>query len=153
MLYSISKYPLVSYDHIKTLISDYDIYDFYLGSHYKIGKAYKSPLRVDDNNPSFGLFESGDGKLLFKDQGSAITGNSIYFVQIYLGLSSFEAALCRVIVDLIIGRKIQPIKNIDDTIKTTYRKVELKVKRQPFSDIDLSYWKSFNISKEILEFF
>ena len=36
-------------------LDDYDIYSYYVGQ-FKIGKLFNSPLRSDDKNPSFAIF-------------------------------------------------------------------------------------------------
>jgi 5S rRNA maturation endonuclease (ribonuclease M5) len=154
-MYSINKYPLLSYESIKTRISDYEIYSFYLGRNLQLGKAYHSLLRLDDSNPSFGLFESGDGKILFKDQGIGLSGNVIQFVQYYCNLSSFEEALLKIYKDLIlnVNNNINIKKDIQVIEYKKKDKSKIEVQRQDINKNDIKYWGSFNVSKKILDLF
>jgi hypothetical protein len=67
-------------------VNDYDIYAYYLGS-FKPGKLMNSPLRPDDKIPSFAIFPSKTGDLLFKDHGTGESGNAIKFMKLYKGIS------------------------------------------------------------------
>ena len=55
-------------------VDDYTIYSYYLGP-FKPGKLMNSPLRSDDKMPSFAIFATKDGALLFKDHGTGVSGN------------------------------------------------------------------------------
>ena len=58
------------------------------GAAKKIGKLINSPLRSDDKVPSFAIFRSKSGDLLFKDHGSGETGNAIKFIKLYKGIQT-----------------------------------------------------------------
>ena len=65
---------------ILKLTTEYDIYSFYIGDQFKIGKVMRSPLR-EDIHPSFGIYKSSiGGNLMWKDQATGKTGNVIQFI-------------------------------------------------------------------------
>ena len=62
-------------------LDDYTIYSYYLGA-FKPGRLMNSPLRPDDKIPSFAIFPSKTGDLLFKDHGTGEYGNSLKFIKL-----------------------------------------------------------------------
>ena len=133
-------------------LDDYDIYSYYIGQ-FKPGKLMNSPLRNDDKIPSFAIFPSRTGDLLFKDHGSGESGNAIKFIKLYRGIQTrdeLERELLRIV------RRMNP----NETIKTNnYTKpvgsgvADIGIVRQPFTDIDKRYWKQFHISIDTLKKF
>lgn len=133
-------------------LDDYDIYSYYIGQ-FKPGKLMNSPLRNDDKIPSFAIFPSKTGDLLFKDHGSGESGNAIKFIKLYRGIQTrdeLERELLRIV------RRMNP----NDTIRTNnYTKTvgsgvtDIGIVRQPFTDIDKRYWKQFHISIDTLKKF
>ena len=133
-------------------LDDYTIYSYYLGS-FKPGKLMNSPLRNDDKMPSFAIFPTKDGTLLFKDHGTGIAGNALKFVKLYKNIQTrdeLERELLRIV------RKMNPMRG---EIKSTYAKAvdsgpaEIGIVRQPFTDIDIQYWNQFCISTKTLKKF
>lgn len=133
-------------------LDDYDIYSYYIGQ-FKPGKLMNSPLRSDDKIPSFAIFPSRTGDLLFKDHGSGESGNAIKFIKLYRRIQTrdeLERELLRIV------RRMNP----NDTIRTNnYTKTvgsgvtDIGIVRQPFTDIDKRYWKQFHISIDTLKKF
>ena len=133
-------------------LDDYDIYSYYIGQ-FKPGKLMNSPLRNDDKIPSFAIFSSKTGDLLFKDHGSGESGNAIKFIKLYRGIQTrdeLERELLRIV------RRMNP----NETIRTNnYAKLvgsgvtDIGIVRQPFTDIDKRYWKQFHISIDTLKKF
>ena len=66
LMYSTKTAITMSLRDLLEKVSDYDIYSYYLGS-IKPKKLINSPLRPDDKIPSFAIFPTNDGTLLFKD--------------------------------------------------------------------------------------
>lgn len=153
MLYSINKYPTLSHEYINMYISDYDIYTHYLGARFEVNKAFNSPFHKD-MNPSFGIYDIGGGKLLFKDHSKGLTGNVVMFVQQILQLPDFKSALTQIYVDLVINTEKLSKKQLIVS-KEVHRKksVDLGVKRMQYSPRDRKYWQEFNLSKSILDKF
>lgn len=133
-------------------LDDYTIYSYYLGT-FKPGKLMNSPLRSDDRMPSFAIFATKDGALLFKDHGTGIAGNALKFLKLYKGIKTrdeLERELLRIV------RKTNPMRG---EIKSTYVKTvesgptEIGIVRQPFTEVDKRYWKQFHISIDTLKKF
>ena len=134
-------------------LNDYDIYSYYLGP-VKLKKLMNSPLRSDDQIPSFALFPSKDGTgILFKDHGSGEAGNALKFLKLYKGIQTrdeLERELLRIV------RKMNPLRS---EVKPTYVKTvdsgptEIGIVRQPFTEADRKYWKQFHISLDTLKKF
>lgn len=133
-------------------VSDYDIYSYYLGS-FKPGKLMNSPLRSDDKMPSFAIFPTKTGALLFKDHGTGIAGNAVKFIKLYKGIQTrdeLERELLRIV------RKTNPtLGEVNTTrVKTVDSgPVEIGIVRQPFTEVDKKYWKKFHISIDTLKKF
>lgn len=136
-----------------SMLDDYTIYSYYLGNDFRIGKLINSPLRSDDRIPSFAVFRSKNGGLLFKDHGSGETGNALKFVKVYKNIQTregLEKELLRIV------RKLNPEQKI---ISENYSRrsggdpVEIGIVRQPFTDVDKRYWKQFGISIDTLKKF
>ena len=133
-------------------VSDYDIYSYYLGS-FKPKVLMNSPLRPDDKIPSFAIFPSKTGDLLFKDHGTGEAGNALKFIKLYKGINTkdeLERELLRIV------RKMNPMLG---EVKPTYVKTvglgltEIGIVRQPFTEVDKAYWKQFHISIDTLRKF
>ena len=133
-------------------VDDYTIYSYYLGK-FKPGKLMNSPLRPDDKVPSFAIFPSRTGGLLFKDHGTGEAGNALKFIKLYRNVQTreeLEKELLKII------RNTNP--NLESR-KNSYSKVvssstvDLGIVRQPFNNIDKQYWKQFHISIDTLRKF
>ena len=132
-------------------LSDYDIYSYYLGS-IKPGKLINSPLRPDDKIPSFAIFPSRTGDLLFKDHGTGVSGNSLTFIKLYKGIENREE-LERELLKIV--RRVNPNLTSQKAVKVAENASEtvIGIVRQPFTEIDIQYWNQFCISKETLQRF
>lgn len=132
-------------------VDDYTIYSYYLGN-IKPGKLINSPLRSNDKMPSFAIFYTKDGALLFKDHGIGLSGNAIKFMKLYKGLQTrdeLERELLRIV------RRTNPAEVSVRSSKTYTPKVDtdIGIVRQPFTEVDKKYWKQFHISIDTLKKF
>lgn len=133
-------------------VTEYDIYRYYLGSRLKIGHIMSSTFR-DDKHPSFGIFKSSNGSLLWKDLATGKTGSILTFVKEVEGLYHTKQAL-KVIYDKIIQNKLHITKEgiiIRDSYINMYRSISIK--RQNFSKTDEKYWEQYYISRNTLKLF
>lgn len=132
-------------------VDDYTIYSYYLGP-FKPGKLMNSPLRNDDKMPSFAIFATKDGALLFKDHGTGVAGNALKFMKLYKGIQTrdeLEKELLRIF------RKSNPTSSAA-TVTRSYTPREdtnIGIVRQPFTEVDKKYWKQFHISIDTLKRF
>ena len=133
-------------------LDDYTIYSYYLGP-FKPGKLMNSPLRNDDRMPSFAIFSTKDGALLFKDHGTGVAGNAIKFIKLYRGIETrdeLERELLKIV------RKTNPnmeIRTNNHTRLVGSGVTNIGIVRQPFTDVDKRYWKQFHISIDTLKTF
>ena len=132
-------------------VDDYTIYSYYLGA-FKPGKLMNSPLRSDDKMPSFAIFATKEGALLFKDHGTGVSGNALKFMKLYKGIQTrqeLERELLRIV------RRFNPTSSVT-TVTRTYtprENTDIGIVRQPFTEVDKKYWKQFHISIDTLKKF
>ena len=132
-------------------LDDYTIYSYYLGS-FKPKVLMNSPLRPDDKIPSFAIFPSKTGDLLFKDHGTGEAGNALKFVKLIKGLNTreeLERELLRIFRCTNPNQRVQnPVRMAENASET-----EIGIVRQPFTEVDKKYWKQFHISIDTLKKF
>jgi hypothetical protein len=132
-------------------LDDYSIYSYYLGP-FKPRTLMNSPLRPDDKIPSFAIFPSKSGDLLFKDHGTGEAGNALKFIKLYKGIQTrdeLERELLRIV------KRFNPTSRAA-TVTRTYtpsEDTEIGIVRQPFTEVDKKYWKQFHISIDTLRRF
>jgi len=137
-------------EEILRLTTEYDIYSYYIGDQFKVGRIMHSPLRKDDH-PSFGIFKSSTGSnLMWKDQATGKTGNIIQFVSEKFK-ESYEIALRRVTTD-IENANIRTTKEGKE-IQEVYRKTRtiISIQKKNFTEVDDTYWEQYFITRDILK--
>ena len=149
-MYSTKNAITISIRDILSKITDYDIYSYYIGQ-FKVGKLINSPLRNDDKNPSFAIFKGANGGLFFKDHGSGEGGNATKFIKLIKHIETreeFEKELLRIV------KKVNP--NYGEATRTHSGTVvtnptTIGIVRQPFTKVDVAFWKQFHISLKTLQ--
>lgn len=139
----------ITLDWILSKVTEYDIYAKYIGQ-FKVGMIYNSPFRKD-KNPSFGIYYSKRTKqLLFKDHGTGECGNVIKFVSLFTGKTEYNDILSDIVDKLNITNNTKLVSS-KQYIQPT--ETVIGVVRQEFNDVDINYWKQFNISINTLKKF
>lgn len=139
----------ITLDWILSKVTEYDIYAKYIGQ-FKVGMIYNSPFRKD-KNPSFGIYYSKRTKqLLFKDHGTGECGNVIKFVSLFTGKTEYNDILSDIVDKLNITNHTKLVSS-KQYIQPT--ETVIGVVRQEFTDVDINYWKQFNISINTLKKF
>lgn len=139
----------ITIDWILSKVTEYDIYAKYIGQ-FKVGMIYNSPFRKD-KNPSFGIYYSKRTKqLLFKDHGTGECGNVIKFVSLFTGKTEYSDILSDIVDKLNITNNTKLVSS-KQYIQPT--ETVIGVVRQEFTDVDINYWKQFNISINTLKKF
>ena len=139
----------ITLDWILSKVTEYDIYAKYIGQ-FKVGMIYNSPFRKD-KNPSFGIYYSKRTKqLLFKDHGTGECGNVIKFVSLFTGKTEYNDILSDIVDKLNITNNTKLVSS-KQYIQLT--ETVIGVVRQEFTDVDINYWKQFNISINTLKKF
>lgn len=138
-------------EKILSCISEEDIFSKYI-PHFEVGMLINSPLR-EDKNPSFGIFWSDKyDKVMFKDYRIGV-GDCFIFVSKLFNLSYVDT-LKKIANDFNLENYEIGYSNLQNTIERRKReKIILSIKAKNFSDLELSYWKQFGISKEILNLY
>lgn len=139
----------ITLDWILSKVTEYDIYAKYIGQ-FKVGMIYNSPFRKD-KNPSFGIYYSKCTKqLLFKDHGTGECGNVIKFVSLFTGKTEYNDILSDIVDKLNITNNTKLVSSKQYIPPT---ETVIGVVRQEFTDVDINYWKQFNISINTLKKF
>lgn len=139
----------ITLDWILSKVTEYDIYAKYIGQ-FKVGMIYNSPFRKD-KNPSFGIYYSKRTKqLLFKDHGTGECGNVIKFVSLFTGKTEYNDILSNIVDKLNITNNTKLVSSKQYIPPT---ETVIGVVRQEFTDVDINYWKQFNISINTLKKF
>lgn len=139
----------ITLDCILSKVTEYDIYAKYIGQ-FKVGMIYNSPFRKD-KNPSFGIYYSKRTKqLLFKDHGTGECGNVIKFVSLFTGKTEYSDILSDIVDKLNITNNTKLVSSKQYIPPT---ETVIGVVRQEFTDVDINYWKQFNISINTLKKF
>jgi len=132
--------------------TEYDIYSYYIGNKFDIGRIMTSPLHID-NHPSFGIYKSSRyGNLMFKDHSTGVSGDCIMFVSKLFKISRREA-LIKILSD--ISNKDLTYSTEGITIQEDYKTVStvISVKKKPFCKIDDDYWNQFSLFRDDLRHF
>lgn len=139
----------ITLNWILSKVTEYDIYAKYIGQ-FKVGMIYNSPFRKD-KNPSFGIYYSKRTKqLLFKDHGTGECGNVIKFVSLFTGKTEYNDILSDIVDNLNITNNTKLVSSKQYIPPT---ETVIGVVRQEFTDVDINYWKQFNISINTLKKF
>ena len=128
------------------LLTDADIIKRYLGLD-KLPCVVSSPLREDDHNPSFSLFER-DGTVFWKDFGTGQAGTAVMLLA-RLWCVSYKEALLKIKLDTQARvPKFDLIRRYRGKIHIVSNS-SIKVKVREWKDWDTEFWKSFGISQKM----
>ncbi len=147
----------LSLSSILNRIDEYGLYCHYLGFDPDIRGTYSSPIREGDDSPSFSFYNAYPGagvEFLWKDGALNKSGTIATLVQEIYGLTHTDA-LKKIDSDFKLGFTDG---NFAATKKlSTYKKPESKVEaiisvnsKDQFTEDGLAFWKSFHITKDIL---
>ena len=152
MIYDTDKVlDVLSLEEILKHITEYDIYSYYLGSKFEVGKIMSSPFR-QDLKPSFGIFKSNGGAtLLWKDQATGECGNVVTFVKKLKDLYQTKQALKLIWAEVACGRLTPTTKGKEITEIYKSVKTIISVKRRNFTEGDDVYWGKYGISRATLK--
>jgi hypothetical protein len=137
-------------EEILRITTEYDIYSYYIGDQFKVGKIMHSPLR-EDNHPSFGVFKSSvSSNLMWKDQATGKTGNVIQFISEKFQESHGDS-LRRLSSDVDSARI--RISKMGKEIQERYKKTStiISVQKKNFTEVDDAYWEQYFITRDILK--
>lgn len=132
-----------------------EIFRHFLGFDYVLTEFYKSPLREDDHDPSFNVYVSSNGILMFKDWGGE-SGDCFAFVE-KLWRTDFQGALSLINSHMNLGLfgntgvrvKYEEYKTLDIQTRRTFVRARLRSWNQG----DANYWKTMYITPDLLELY
>lgn len=151
-MYNSDKLITPTKEFILKRTTEYDIYSYYLGFEFKIGKPFNSPFR-EDRNPSFSIFKTLDGTLLYKDFSTGEAGDCIKFVKILFLYHYYKDALRQIYID-IIDKKLKRSEEGENIQRSKpKRRKKIGIRRRRYNKEDYLYWESYGISKETLKHF
>ena len=143
------------------LISEQQIYEFYMNEDIELNKKYKSPYR-EDNTPSFSFILMPSGSLLWRDWGDSFQRKpeDVFSLVMKITGTSFNEALNHINHSFVLGlsssesynpsvvgvREIPKKKTLESLMKDNLIEVESK----PFSKEDIKYWQDYYISLKML---
>ena len=147
-------------ENILCRLSEYQLFAYYLGNSFTIGKVFSSPFRTD-RTPSFCIYRSGSDTLRFKDFSTGENGGVLDFISQKLCLN-FTDVLYQINTDFNLNldcvkkdvNKINGYIATDKEIKEIpkrYSEIDIKVRNYVQEDLD--YWNSFGITLEMLQLY
>lgn len=143
-------------ENILNKISEYDIYRFYLGHDFELGRAFRSPFHKDEN-PSFSVNINKKGTLQHMDfADSEKNGNCIDFIKQLYNIE-FRDILIRIDRDFGLGIHNGDVKDYK-LIVGNYNKPSfedkptfLQVVTRRFDTAELKYWDDYQITEQELK--
>lgn len=142
----------LSTDIILSKVSELDIYTRYIGD-INVKEMIHSPLRRDDNTPSFRLQYNNNGRLTFIDYGTGQKGDVFTFVLLMFPMLGFVDMLEKVWSDM--NCQIIPSRYIPNNKMVRKQRAypEIRIQRRSAKESDILWWASWGISKETLNKF
>jgi 5S rRNA maturation endonuclease (ribonuclease M5) len=137
----------INLEKILEEVSEYDIYKYYLGRDFTIGKNIESPFRKD-STPSFCIYVGFEGRLRHIDYGQdEYNGNCVSLVMQLYGLQYGEA-IQRIYEEVV---KNGTYKNTDIYVDTVAKQKHIQVVSKAFTLEELNYWRQYEITEKELK--
>lgn len=144
---------------IKTILnklSEYQIYRYYVGHDFTLGKAFNSPFRKE-SNPSFSVIVTKEGYLHHMDfTDTERKGTCIDFVKQLFNLD-FPSALAKIDLDFGLGIQNGPKKDYKriiaafETPNMEQKHAHITAKTKRFDTAELHYWAQYGITEKELK--
>lgn len=132
---------------ILSKVDDYNIIRHFLGQDFDFKKKFHSPFRKD-REPNLCFFPGNDGRILFKDFATGVSGDCFNFVSKLNHDENHNDVLMRIDREMGLGIQSKPVFTIKlvkkpDSIHKQAKLIQVVTK--PFSTWDIDYWNSFEI--------
>lgn len=139
-------------------VDEYSLYCFYLDFEPVIGAKYRSRIRTGDDRASFGMYVRKHGgdkphEYMWKDQALPVPnyGDIFDLVQrLHPELENRLQAMIKVAQDFGLLEGTTAVTKQLIVTPCTKEPSHIRIRSRPFSSTDLSYWKQFNVTPEIL---
>lgn len=146
------KIPLLV-ESVLDRISEYDIYRFYIGRDFVLGKPFQSPFHKDVN-PSFSISVTKRGRLYHMDFADSTKKGDCVDLVMQLFFLDQQDALRKIDADFGLGicdGKITARRVEFNSAEIVQKKVLIQVTTKAFDTAELSYWGSYGISEKELK--
>ena len=132
-------------------VSEYEIYRYYVGHDFVLGRAFYSPFRKE-TNPSFSIIVSKSGKLHHLDYGDpSKRGDCVDFVcQLYIGMT-YERALKMIARDFGLNESLRGDKERVIVEAPEKKETLIQVVVRKFDTAELKYWGDHHITEKELK--
>jgi len=151
---------MLNSENILNRLSEYQLFAYYLGNSFTVGKVFSSPFRTD-RTPSFCIYRSSGDTLRFKDFSTGENGGIFDFISQKLGLN-FIDVLYQINTDFNLNlecskREVTKFKgfitsgNEIKEISKRYSEIDIKVRN--FIQEDLEYWNKYGITLDLLKLY
>ena len=160
---SSSKLPDPNYKDVYELLSDEEIYTFYI-PNLVLNTHMESPIGAKDNKPSFSVFWSyRKHKFLFKEFRYGYTGDCIDFIRYKFSYADNTLACMRILRDFGLDKNFHirdDIMQITPTgvpskiikpLKKGGKRARIKIVLKDWESHDLLFWNNYGITKEWLK--
>jgi hypothetical protein len=147
---------LLDHNEILSRVDEYSLYCFYLGYEpVPHTGRYRSPIRTDDDNPSFGIFyttKNPNREFLWKDQATGEVGDIFRLVQRMFSYRTISEARLRIIHDLGLEEHSEVVKQplIYHQVPKSFIS-DIRITSRPYTQPELKYWSDINIDTQVLE--
>jgi len=145
---------LIDIDNILEFVDEYTLYCHYLEFEPDIQQNYLSPLREDDQTPSFGIYPSKkypNREFFWKDSGGmGMSGDIIRLIKLMFGYVTNWEAVARIKSDFGLGGYFAPTAKIVRHKPTYNVSADIRVRPKALTSTDIKYWQQFNISQDLL---
>jgi hypothetical protein len=140
------KKPDLTIEWILDKVSEYEIYRYYIGHDFVLGKTFCSPFRKE-NDPSFSITVSKDDRLHHLDYADSLKrGDCVDFVcQLFIGMN-YDSALKMIAKDFGL---ISPLGEKREKVIIEYKEPTEKlfqvVVRKDFTPGEAKYWSDYHL--------
>lgn len=153
-------------EEVLLYINQEQIIQRYIGFRIDYKKNYKNPFRIDENS-GCRFYVTKDGKILFNDFSKGLQYDCFDVARLHLKIDNFQKLLNQIAKDfnlysLIDGNRKKGVltnafllqgKETKLSLEQISSKAYIQVKIREYKKADIDYWKQFNISYEVLEYF
>lgn len=138
-------------ENILKVVSEYDIYRYYIGHDFQFGKAFISPLREDDKVPSFVVNVSKSGGLFHLDYGDPLKRGRCTDFVMQLYNADYDKALRMIDQDLRVGimsgAPINKMRRVQEVHHQEKEPSFIQVVTRRFDTAELAYWNLYHVSE------
>jgi len=147
---------IIDESNLLSFVDEYTLFCHYLEFEPEIRCNYLSPLRGDDETPSFGIFPSRkfEREYFWKDSGGRGDSGDIYkLVRLLYGYQYNWEAVAKIKSDFNLGAPVEAREKIVRVAASHRSNADYRVRSKAFQPEDLQFWNQFNIGQSTLEYY